>query len=86
MHIEEFAMKKDTPIYDFFPIGESRLYWYIYKVGPLRMFVFDDKVRSICSYFKVGLQHLVIEIINILVHNNVLWFLQIPVFFPHDRL
>ena len=28
MHREEDAMKKKTPIYDFFPAGESRLYWY----------------------------------------------------------
>ena len=28
MHTEEHALKKETPIYDFFPVGESRLYWY----------------------------------------------------------
>ena len=28
MHTQEHALKKKTPIYDFFPVGESRLYWY----------------------------------------------------------
>ena len=27
-HTEEDALKKKTPTYDFFPVGESRLYWY----------------------------------------------------------
>ena len=29
MHTEEDALKKKTFTYDFFPVGESRLYWYI---------------------------------------------------------
>ena len=28
MHTKEHALKKETPIYDFFPVGESHLYWY----------------------------------------------------------
>ena len=28
MHTQDHALKKETPIYDFFPVSESRLYWY----------------------------------------------------------
>ena len=28
MQTQEHALKKQTPTYDFFPVGESRLYWY----------------------------------------------------------
>ena len=42
MHTEEDAMKKRTPIYDFFPVGENRLYWYtifIHKQGQVGQYV-----------------------------------------------
>ena len=32
MHTVEHALKEKTPIYDFSPVGESRLYWYCEKV------------------------------------------------------
>ena len=38
MHTEEDAMKKKTPIYDFFLVGESRLYWYMLE-SLLRYFL-----------------------------------------------
>ena len=33
MHTEKDALKKKTPTYEFFPVGESRLYWYIASVA-----------------------------------------------------
>ena len=72
MHTEEDALKKKTPTYDFFPVGESRLYWYI-KVQLIHWFVSflgrtEIKVRGIYPEDKVTIHFTIFAQVNACVY------------------